>query len=66
MPEQRLLRKVLLPRKETRIGEIKSKRLTEHICAELEGLKGQNEQKNELLADLQRDVLRVHVLGLDV
>ncbi|THV81241.1 hypothetical protein D6D27_08622, partial [Aureobasidium pullulans] len=42
------------------------KRLTEHICAELEGLKGQDEQKNELLAGLQRDVLRVHVLGLDV
>ncbi|THX06204.1 hypothetical protein D6D13_06688 [Aureobasidium pullulans] len=42
------------------------KRLTEHICAELESLKGQDEQKNELLAGLQRDVLRVHVLGLDV
>ncbi|THX53055.1 hypothetical protein D6D06_06361 [Aureobasidium pullulans] len=34
------------------------KRLTEHICAELEGLKGQDEQRNELLAGLQRDVLR--------
>ncbi|THX95214.1 hypothetical protein D6D03_09348 [Aureobasidium pullulans] len=41
------------------------KRLTEHICAELESLKGHDEQQNERLAGLQRDVLRVHVLGLD-
>ncbi|THY94128.1 hypothetical protein D6C93_05432 [Aureobasidium pullulans] len=42
------------------------KRLTEHICAELESLKGHDEQQNERLAGLQRDMLRVHVLGLDV
>ncbi|THV88571.1 hypothetical protein D6D18_08171 [Aureobasidium pullulans] len=34
------------------------KRLTEHICAELESLKGHDEQQNERLAGLQRDVLR--------
>lgn len=58
--------KGLATKKRNKDRRDEQKRLTEHICAELEGLKGQDEQKNELLARLQRDVIRVHVLGLDV
>jgi len=58
--------KGLATKKRNKERRDEQQRLTEHICAELEGLKGQDEQKNELLAGLQRDVLRVHVLGLDV
>lgn len=47
MPEKRLVRKV---RNRERRDE--QKRLTEHIHAEIEGLKGQDEQKNEVLAGL--------------
>ncbi|THY95325.1 hypothetical protein D6C92_04452 [Aureobasidium pullulans] len=57
--------KGLATKKRNKERRDEQQRLTEHICAELEGLKGQDEQKNELLAGLQRDVLRVHVLGLD-
>lgn len=58
--------KGLATKKRNKERRDEQQRLTEHICAELEGLKGQDEQKNELLAGLQRDVLRVHVLGLDI
>ncbi|THW16804.1 hypothetical protein D6D24_04243 [Aureobasidium pullulans] len=58
--------KGLATKKRNKERRDEQQRLTEHICAELEGLKGQDEQKNELLAGLQKDVLRVHVLGLDV
>ncbi|THW15683.1 hypothetical protein D6D02_06471 [Aureobasidium pullulans] len=52
--------KGLATKKRNKERRDEQQRLTEHICAELEGLKGQDEQKNELLAGLQRDVLRVH------
>ncbi|THX37191.1 hypothetical protein D6D10_06062 [Aureobasidium pullulans] len=58
--------KGLATKKRNKDRRDEQKRLTEHICAELESLKGHDEQQNERLAGLQRDVLRVHVLGLDV
>ncbi|TIA15961.1 hypothetical protein D6C80_04861 [Aureobasidium pullulans] len=56
--EKEAAQKGLATKRRNKERRDEQKRLTEHICAELEGLKGQDEQRNELLAGLQGDVLR--------